>query len=87
MGYLCNFGRGGIDGQRTTCYNCLMTAYGNHQTTGQPTSPLYFNVAANKVARRKILEEVEQRRRQNYLRYFTKMRLQQKRDLDTITTI
>ena len=60
-----------------------MTAYGQH-ITHKPDTPLYFNAAANKAARRKILEEVEQRRRQNYSRYFTKMRLQQKGDLDTI---
>ena len=61
-----------------------MTAYGQH--THNHSTPLYFIAAMNKAAKRKILEEVFQRRRENYKR-FIKKRLKDARDTDTIAQL
>jgi len=47
-----------------------MSEYGHHITTAKPTPLLSHDpIKAKKAARRKVLEEVEQRRRMNYKRW------------------
>jgi len=54
-----------------------MTEYGHHITTAKPTSLLsHDQVKEKKEARRKLIEQVEQRRKQNYMHWLKKSRLQ-----------
>jgi len=61
-----------------------MSEYG-YTTTHKPTPLLSYNhVQARKAARKKLLETIEQRRKQNYLRWYKKMQLKAQTELDTI---
>jgi len=54
-----------------------MTEYGHQITTAKPTPLLsHDQVKEKKEARRKLIEQVEQRRKQNYMRWLKKSRLQ-----------
>jgi hypothetical protein len=58
-----------------------MTAYGKY-TTLKPTPLLsHDSVKEAKEARKKLLQEIEQRRVENYKRFFKKSRLQVNSDL------
>jgi len=60
-----------------------MSEYG--QIRHKPTPLLSYNhVRERKAARRKLLTQVEQRRKQHYMRWYRKMRLDAENELDTI---
>src|SRR3989442_2821253 len=60
---------------------CLMTAYGKY-TTPKPTPLLsHDSVKEAKETRKKLLQEIEQRRVEDYKRVFKKSRLQVNSDL------
>ncbi|SRR6266568_7197512 len=64
----------------------IMSEYG--QTKEKPTPILTSDfVQERKAARRKLIEEVEQRRSENYKRFILKHRLQTNSDIDTLTII
>jgi DNA replication protein DnaC len=55
-----------------------MTEYGHHISTAKPTSLFSHDpIKEKKEARRKILEAMWQRRRENNRRWYMKQRLQQ----------
>jgi len=60
-----------------------MTEYGHYITPHQKPAPLSSHdpIKEKKAARRKLLEEVEQRRAENYKRWIKKARLQAGGDL------
>jgi hypothetical protein len=71
---------------QTACYSRLMTEYGKYTTIKPANAPLLTDdrVKEAKEARRKLLEQVEQRRAENYKRWIKKARLQASSRIDTI---
>jgi hypothetical protein len=65
---------------QTACYSRLMTEYRKYTTIKPANAPLLTDgrVKEAKEARRKLLEQVEQRRAENYKRFLEKQRLQSK---------
>jgi hypothetical protein len=63
-----------------------MTEYGHYITTQHKPTPLLSHdpIKEKKAARRKLLEEVEQRRVENYKRFLEKTKLQASSKIDTI---
>jgi hypothetical protein len=55
-----------------------MTEYGKYTTIKPTPLPIDDRVKEAKEARRKLLEQVEQRRKENYKRFLEKQRLQSK---------
>ncbi len=53
-----------------------MSEYGHYITTHHKPTPLLSHdpIKEKKAARRKVLEEVEQRREENYKRYYAKIK-------------
>jgi len=61
-----------------------MSEYGKYIAHTPPTPLLIHDpVREKKAARRKVLEEVEQRRRENYKRFYKKMQLQEEQHTNT----
>jgi len=61
-----------------------MSEYGKFITHNSPAPLLSHDpVREKKAVRRKVLEEVEQRRRENYKRFYRKMLLQEEQDTNT----
>jgi hypothetical protein len=63
-----------------------MTEYGHYITPHQKPTPLLSNdpIKEKKAARRKVLDEVEPRRAENYKRFLEKAKLQASSKIDTI---
>jgi hypothetical protein len=61
-----------------------MNEYGKHITHNSPAPLLTHDpVQVKKAARRKVLEDVERRRRENYQRFYRKMQVQAEQDTNT----
>src|SRR6266567_2388546 len=63
---------------QTACYSRLMTEYRKYTIIKPIPLLTYDRVKETKEARRKLLEQVEQRRAENNKRYLEKQRLQSK---------